>query len=221
MPNGLIHENDEKAAFGFAKANKSGDIIITPADAESELYYTLDGSKPTTSSMKYTAPVPTEGKQEVKAIAYDASNGQSSPLSAETFDIPHNEWKLIGIIDKEAGAVLDGDPSTAWYQEEDMEMPVDLVIDLGKEESLKGFRYLPDYHLWSPGIITEYQLYVSNNNRNWQLIDEGEFSNIKNNPVIQITQFPPTSARFIRFRAIRNTTGTNRTGYAEVDVLTN
>lgn len=62
-------------------------------------------------------------------------------------------------------------------------LPVDLVIDMGKEEVLSGFRYLPHQGLWNPGIITHYQFYISNDHVEWKLIDKGEFSNIKNNPL--------------------------------------
>ncbi len=46
--------------------NQSGEIIIIPADAESEIYYTLDGRVPTTKSKKYNGPFQTEGKLECK-----------------------------------------------------------------------------------------------------------------------------------------------------------
>ena len=100
-------------------------------------------------------------------------------------------------------------------------MPIDLVIDLGKEENLSGFRYLPDPGLWGPGIITNYQFYVSQDNVEWKLVDEGEFANIKNNPLIQTKKFATEKARFIRLRALKNTEGNDNIGYAEVDVITN
>jgi hypothetical protein len=50
-------------------------------------------------------------------------------------------------------------------------------------------RYLPDQGLWNLGIITNYQFYVSNDNVEWKLADDGEFSNIKNNPLWQIKKF--------------------------------
>ena len=68
-------------------------------------------------------------------------------------------------------------------------MPVDLVIDLGKNYTVSGFKYLPDQNRWSSGIITNYQFYVSTDNKGWKLVSEGEFSNIKNNPVWQIKKF--------------------------------
>ncbi len=200
--------------------NQSGEIIITPADAESEIHYTLDGSLPTRRSKKYSHPFPTEGKLKVRAISYDAPTGKSSPENKDEFDLPRKGWKIIGTDDQKAYAILDGDPSTSWHQCKDKKMPVDLVIDLGKQENLSGFRYLPDQGLWNPGIITSYQFYISNDHAAWKLVDEGEFSNIKNNPLWQIKRFATVKARFIRLRALRNAEGSDKTGYAEVDVIT-
>ncbi|MEO8762792.1 MAG: discoidin domain-containing protein [Ginsengibacter sp.] len=200
--------------------NQSGEILITPADAESEIHYTLDGSLPTPKSEKYTNPFPTERKPKVRAISYDATTGKSSPENQDEFDMPRRDWKIVGTGDEKACAILDGDPSTTWHQGKDKKMPIDLVIDLGKEENLSGFRYLPDQGLWNPGIITSYQFYISQDNKDWKLVNEGEFSNIKNNPVWQIKKFSAQRTRYIRLRALKNTDGNDNTGYAEVDVIT-
>lgn len=200
--------------------NQSGEIIITPADKESSVFYTLDGSKPTPRSKKYTGPFLALGKPELRAIAYDPASGKSSPECSEKFDSSRKDWKILGIDDQKAYAILDGDPSTAWHQSSDKKMPVDLVIDLGKEEKLSGFRYLPDQSMWNPGIITRYQFYVSKDNISWKLIDEGEFPNIKNNPLWQTKKIASQRARYIRLRALKNTEGSNEVGYAEIDIIT-
>jgi alpha-L-fucosidase len=165
--------------------SQSGEIKITPVDEESFVYYTLTGSAPTTQSKKYTKPFQIDGKIEVKAIAFDPAAGKSSPASHEKFGISRRDWKIISTEDEKAYAVLDGNPSSAWHQPKGTKLPANLVIDLGKEESLCGFKYYPDQTLWGPGIITNYQLYVSNDNKEWKLADEGEFPNIKNNPLWQ------------------------------------
>jgi len=201
--------------------NQNGEINIIPADKESKLYYTMDGSVPTLKSKKYSGPVATDGKVQISAIAYESASGKSSLITNEKFDIPRKTWKLVGINDENASAILDGDPSTAWHQSKDKKMPVDLVIDLGKEEMLSGFRYLPDQNIWNPGIISHYEFYISNDNAEWKLADAGEFSNIKNNPLWQSKSFSPVKARYIKFRALRNIDGNDEIGYAEVDVITN
>ena len=175
--------------------NQSGEIKIVPVDGESVVYYTLDGTVPTTKSKKYTKPFQTEGKLQLRAIAFDPATRKSSPASHEKFDIPRKGWKIIGIEDEKAYAVLDGDQHSVWHQPKGAKLPADLVIDLGKEENISGFKYFPDQGLWGPGIITYYQFYVSNDNKEWKLVSEGEFSNIKNNPLWQIKNFTPVKAR--------------------------
>ena len=49
---------------------------------------------------------------------------------------------------------------------------------------------------------------------------EGEFSNIKNNPLWQIKKFDAVKARYIKFRALKNVENNNNIGYAEVDIIT-
>jgi alpha-L-fucosidase len=99
-------------------------------------------------------------------------------------------------------------------------MPVDLVIDLGKETDLTGFKYLPGQGR-TTGIITSYDFAVSPDNQQGNVVDTGEFANIKNNPLWQVKPFKPAKARYVRLRAIRNTQDDNAVGYAELDLITN
>jgi len=200
--------------------NQSGEISISTNDIGPYFYYTLDGSEPTLNSKKYNGPVQTDGKVEVKAIAYDPGSGKNSPVCHEKFDICRKDWKVIGTDDEKAYSILDGNSSTVWHQVGDKKMPVDLVIDLGNEYNLSGFKYLPDQSKWSSGIITNYQFSVSTDNKEWKLVSEGEFPNIKNNPLWQIKKFVTEKARYIKLRTLKNTEENNITGYAEVDVIT-
>jgi alpha-L-fucosidase len=200
--------------------NQSGEIKIIPVDEESVVYYTTDGSIPTLKSKKYSGRFQTEGKLEVRAIAFDATTRKSSPECREQFDISKKDWKIIGTEDQKAYTVIDGNPSTAWHQPKGTKLPTDLVIDLGKEENLTGFKYYPDQTMWGPGIITNYQFYISDDGKEWKLVSEGEFSNIKNNPLWQIKNFDVVKARYIKLTALKNTENNDNIGYAEVDVIT-
>jgi len=199
--------------------NQSGDITIATNDIGPIFYYTLDGSEPTTKSNLYNGPIQADGKVETRAIAYDPASGKSSPVGIERFDISKKAWKIADIDDENASFILDGNTSTVWHQR-DKKMPIDLVIDLGNKYDVCGFKYLPDQNRWSSGIITNYEFYVSENNKDWKLVDQGEFSNIKNNPLLQVKSFSSTAARYIKLRALKNTWGDDVAGYAEVDVIT-
>lgn len=201
--------------------DQSGVVNIIPADAESEIYYTLDGSLPTNKSAKYAAPFKTdEGKIVVKSRAYDKFNQKYSPIKEEQFDISRKHWKIVVNLDENSKAILDGDPNTQWYQDKNQKLPVELMIDLGETVKLSGFKYLPDQHWWGAGIITKYSFAVSLDGHKWMEVDAGEFSNIKNNPILQVKTFAPTSARFIKLTALGNTQNNDVAGYAEVDVIT-
>ena len=201
--------------------NQTGEISIAADDIGPLLYYTLDGSEPTSKSNRYVSPVKTEGKVEVKAIVFDPATGKSSSIAVEKFDLPKTNWKILQVEDSRAYSILDGDIHTGWHQHKDKKMPIDLVIDLGSEQTLSGFRYFPDQNMWEPSYIARYEFYISTNNEDWKLVSQGEFPNIKNNPLWQVKNFAPAKARYIKFRALKNTEGNNETGYAEVDVITN
>jgi alpha-L-fucosidase len=200
--------------------NQAGEVSIIPADAESEIYYTLDGSVATKESEKYNGYFQTEGKVKVSAISFEPSSGKSSAATVEEFGLPRKDWKIVGIEDEKAYRILDGNLATAWHQGREAKLPVDLIIDLGSTLMLSGFKYFPDQTLWGPGIITDYKFYVSGDNKNWKIVSEGEFSNIKKNPLWQTKQFELVAARYIKFQALKNTENNTRIGYAEIDVIT-
>lgn len=198
--------------------NRQGEVIITPADKESIIYYTIDGTAPTLSSTRYTTPIAIEGKVQVRAISVDEGTGRQSPERVESFDISHRKWQVIS-SDKRADWVVDGNLSSNWHQRG--MLPADLIIDLGEVLKLRGFRYLPDQaNLFPQGIITFYEFYVSTNGSNWEKVSEGEFSNIRNNPLWQTKEFATVKARYIKLRALKNTHNSDVVGYCEVDVIT-
>ena len=200
--------------------NQFGEVSIATNDIGPVFYYTLDGSEPTLRSNKYNKPFVADGKVEIRAIAYDPGSGKSSPVGIEKFDISKKDWRIIETKEANAYAILDGNTSTVWHQKSGKKLPIDLVIDLENSYNICGFKYLPDQARWSSGIITHYQFYISDDNKKWILADQGEFSNIDNNPVWQIKNFVPAKARFIKLRALKTTWGDDVAGYAEVDVVT-
>jgi len=199
--------------------NQAGEVSINANDIGSIFYYTLDGADPTTESTRYSGPFAADGKVAVKAIACDPASGKCSPVRHENFDISKKEWKIIG-GDEKAAAIIDGDASSVWHQRGEIQMPIDLIVDLGAAYRVSGFKYLPDQGRWSSGIITTYQFYVSQDNHHWTLVDQGEFSNSKNNPVWQVKVFEPVMTRYFKLRALKNSADDAVAGYAEVDLMT-
>ncbi|MBN1144643.1 MAG: alpha-L-fucosidase [Bacteroidales bacterium] len=200
--------------------NQAGEVSLTTNDIGPVFYYTTDGSEPTTASNLYHYPFIADGKVEIKAIAFDPASGKSSPVGTEKLDISRKDWRIIGIDDESASKILDGNTATVWHKRGEKILPFGLVVDLGNNFMVGGFKYLPDQNKWSSGIITNYRFYVSSDNKSWKLVSEGEFSNIKNNPVWQIRTFAPVNARYIKLKALKNTQGDDVAGFAEIDLVT-
>lgn len=200
--------------------NKMGDVSISTNDIGPYFYYTLDGTTPTVASKKYIGPIQADGKVQVKAIAYDFTTHKSSSLTTENFDISKKDWKVVGVDDPKVEAIFDGDASSIWHQNKGTQQPSDLAIDLGSVQRLSGFKYLPDAGMWIPGVITQYEFYVSLDNKTWKLVDKGEFPNIKNNPTWQVKRFTTEKARYFKLRSNGLTDKNDTTGYAEIDVMT-
>jgi alpha-L-fucosidase len=199
--------------------NQQGVVAIEAGDKESAVFYTLDGTTPNNESNRYSKPFPADGKLTIQAIAYSVESAKSSLVARQEFDISKKDWKILDVSDSTASRVFDGDPNTSWYQKSREKTLVDLTIDLGKEIDLRGFRYLPGQGR-TAGIISKYQFFVSIDNKNWKLADEGEFSNIKNNPLWQNRQVEAIKTRFIRLRSLQTADADDLVGYAELDIKT-
>jgi alpha-L-fucosidase len=71
------------------------------------------------------------------------------------------------------------------------------------------------------GIVINYELYISADNRNWgSPVIAGEFSNIRNSPVLQQLSFTTTTGRYLKFKALTTVNDQPRIGMAELDVVT-
>lgn len=62
----------------------TGAVSIQDADQNAVLFYTTDGRKPTTSSIRYAGPVAIHGKVKVEALAFDV-NEMPSSVATKTF----------------------------------------------------------------------------------------------------------------------------------------
>jgi len=56
-------------------------------------------------------------------------------------------------------------------------------------EPIRALGYVPRQDGEKEGMVTKYTIYQSQDGKKWQLIKEGEFSNIKSNPTEQIITF--------------------------------
>ena len=88
-------------------------------------------------------------------------------------------------------------------------------MELNTEAPISGFVYVPNQGRDAGGHISSYQLYIDN-----VKVAEGEFSNIKHNPIAQEIKFTPVKGKKIRLVATSITENGKRAGIGEFSVIT-
>ncbi len=204
--------------------DKKGMVSITAFDSELDIYYTTNSDEPTTGSMKYTEALLMEEKAELKAIAIDPASGNQSAISSKAFDISKTNWSVISPNpekDPRGTFLVDAREQSIWKSAAKDGLPQAVIIDLGEMLTLKGFTYLPSQQRYIGGTISHYRFYVSKDARNWgKPISGGEFSNIKNNPVLQTKSFKPVGGRFIKFVGEKEINNKNFISISEIGIIT-
>ena len=98
--------------------------------------------------------------------------------------------------------IIDGNPDTDWnFGGESTKLSQEVVIDMGTILKINGFAYVPQQVGNNLNLISRYEFYTSLDNVKWKIQSQGEFSNIKNNPIEQVKTFSETKAKYIRFVA--------------------
>ncbi|RHJ76306.1 alpha-L-fucosidase [Parabacteroides sp. AM08-6] len=192
--------------------NLANEVTIRGGDKNSEIHYTTDGSEPTKDAPVYTKPFLFPQKGTVKAITYDKTFDKSSPVSALPLDIPATDYTVLSPKDEKASVIFDGNGYTTFYLPKGKQ---EITILLKKDEDICGFRYTPNQGRDAGGHISHYQLYVNN-----KKVSEGEFSNIKHNPVEQEIHFPAVKGKEIRLVATHVVDNASQAGIGEFSVIT-
>lgn len=183
----------------------SGVIQLEAPDDNLEIRYSLDGSEP---SLVYSEPFPVMEPHTLRAISVDSKTGKKSDEIRKDIDLPKGNWKT------EAPQAIDENTTTFVALAKNV-----LQVDLGTATQLKGFTYFPMQARYPSGHITNYSFEVSDNGWNWNEVAQGEFSNVVNSPIEQLVQFEPTTARYIRLKAVRTADG-NPATVAELGIVT-
>ena len=199
------------------RRNRQGQVRLETPDPETEMYYTLDGSAPSSASLPYSSPFDLKDGAVVKAISYNPASGESSEAEQVVFDVAKSKWQVNGAPEASLRAI-DDDPTT-WWSAAGKEGSGDIVVDLGENLELSGFTYLPMQERYMRGIIDRYAFYTRTAGGSWTLASQGEFSNIQNSPIEQRVRFAPRNARYFRLRAL-STLDDQAPSYAEIGVIT-
>lgn len=100
----------------------------------------------------------------VAAIAeMEILGADGRPLSREHWNICYadSEENISG--NSTADKIFDLQESTFWMTKKEVGYPHQVVIDLGKEHTVIGFRYLPRAEKEAPGMMKDYRVYLKEN----------------------------------------------------------
>lgn len=97
----------------------------------------------------------------IAAVAeLDVLGADGKPVSREHWKIRYADSEETRSGNRTADKIFDLQESTFWMTVDNVPYPHQLVIDLNKEETVTGFRYLPRAEKGYPGMIREYRIYI-------------------------------------------------------------
>lgn len=122
----------------------------------------------------------------------------------------------------DAAYLVDGDPSTIWHTMYSITLakyPHWVDFDAGKQKVIKGFTYLARQDGSLNGCIKDYEIYVSNDNKNWgEPVVKGSFE--KTAKLQKVMFGKPVKARYVRLRALNEQSGQDYASGAEFTLVT-
>ncbi|WP_166923353.1 alpha-L-fucosidase [Flavobacterium poyangense] len=221
-----VFKEPEQLAIPKIKRNKDGMVSITTESTIHQIHYTTDGTEPTSKSPVYETAFPFLNSGEIKAKSF-AINMKSGETAIQSFTVSKKDWKIAAVtfeneeIGKSSNAI-DENTETVWSTIDSspaIPFPQAITIDMNQEITIASLSYLPRKN-GTGGIVKDYEWLVSTDNQNWTTVAEGEFANMKSNPVEQnITLRTPTKARYIKFIG-KNSVDGNYISVAELGVKT-
>jgi alpha-L-fucosidase len=125
----------------------------------------------------------------------------------------------------EAVKAFDGNPNTFWHTSWAQgypDHPHTLTIDMKRTARITGFTYLPRQDKRMPDSMVEaWRVEGSIDGKAWQVLGEGTFGNILNDPLRRTAEFSrPAAIRFFRFISLRGAQNKPYAGAAEIELLT-
>jgi hypothetical protein len=140
-----------------------------------------------------------------------------------------NNWTIVAESSEEgewnyrapSENAIDGNVGTIWHTEWYANKPAHphfIVIDLGQQSVLSGFRYLPRQDDNQNGNIAKYEFYVSDDISDWGNAGaKGEF--ISGSAWKKVLFEQAETGRYVKLVALSEINGKDYTSVAEIDVL--
>ena len=145
---------------------------------------------------------------EVGAYYAPDATENYTPATSELKSFP---FTILGVDMEEAKKCSDKDDQTTA-----LISGKEILIDLGENRTIHSFYYLPDQSEYSKGLISSYELSAGITEEAMQVVAQGEFSNIRNNPILQNMYFSPVEARYFKLKATRMGDESDSLGIAEI-----
>lgn len=201
--------------------DKNGDVTLKSEEGNS-IYYTVDGSKPTAKSTLYKGVFQFKKAVTINAIAINKEENRSSAVKTAKYGASKEKWTILAVSSgdiKTATRIIDGNLETDWgFGGDANKLPQEITIDMGAPLKINGFTYVPQQVGNNLNLISNYEFYTSTDNVTWTKQSEGEFSNIKHNPIAQVKSFTPLKARYLRFVALAGIGKSQTVSIAEISI---
>ena len=221
---GLYLQSTDLLPPSIADRDADGAVRISHP-AGGKLVYTTDGSAPSAASLVYLAPLAVPSNGVIKAARLLA-DGRLGVAGARNFvGLSPRGWTLVGGDNpalKGAAQAIDGDPATHFEVQwpADPALPHAITVDMGRQHRIAGLVYVPRQDGQLNGTVEHYRFETSENGAQWHTaIENGVFSNIRNNPDLQSARFAATTARYFRFTALDDVWHNGFTSIAELSVI--
>ncbi len=130
-------------------------------------------------------------------------------------------WRIVSQSSGDASRAIDGDPDTLWHTHMATEQapPQSFTVDFGGEIRVSAVTYLPRQDGVAHGMTDRHRFELSGDGQDWTVVAEGEFSNLRANPIEQrIPLKSPVAARYLRFTGLR-AIEKNHVSAAEIGVI--
>ena len=109
-----------------------------------------------------------QAEDNIAAIAeFEVLGADGQPVSREHWKIRYADSEETRSGNRTADKIFDLQESTFWMTVDNVPYPHQLVIDLDKNETITGFRYLPRAEKGYPGMIKDYRVYIKPGNFNY------------------------------------------------------
>ncbi|QBQ39923.1 alpha-1,3/4-fucosidase [Sphingobacterium psychroaquaticum] len=213
--NGQVTIAPQRHEFGW---KPHGEDAVANQQSSFTIYYTEDGTNPTSKSQQYTGAFVPQASR-IKAVAVDGA-GMLGPMVDETIGFAKKQWKVISNSSERAKATaamaIDEDPDTYWHSSA-TGATQSIEIDLGAMCDFSAFSYTPQ-RKHPEGMMAKGKLFTSVDGKVWSETGSFEFGNLINDPSKRKHVFSgKVRARYVRLVSTEITGNGNSLSMSELD----